>query len=277
MTEELWENGLRDVMAGTAGTARVAAPPTDVILRKGRSSARLRTGLTGSRLLGVVAAAVIAGTSLASGSGAASGSGSVAPGAAATSAGLPQAADAVVTMGSASAKTKVVLYEDYRCPPCKELNAGLGAVLRQDVASGKIQIQYRPTDLIDRHDRGRGSVVAGNAVLCAADRGKFDAYRDAVYAHQPPDAVDNYKAPAQLIAIARGIPGLDTPAFEKCVDDQPYATAISRNFDTAVNSVHCGGVPCLNADGQQWQGGGMEGRSLGAVVGTWLSQIIASH
>jgi protein-disulfide isomerase len=263
-------------MTGTAGTARVAAPPTDVILRKGRSSLRLRNGLTGSGVLGVVAAAVIAGTTLVTGSG----PGAVSPGAATTSARLPQAADAVVTMGSASAKTKVVLYEDYRCPMCKELNTGLGAALQQDVAAGKIQIQYRPTDLIDRNDkvRGKGSVVAGNAVLCAADRGKFDAYRTAVYAYQPVETVDSFKSPAQLIEIARGIPGLDTPAFEKCVNDQPYATAISRNFDTAINTLQCQGMPCVNADGQQWRGPGLQGqKSLGAIVDDWLSQIIASH
>lgn len=264
MTEESWENGLREVIAGTAVGARVAAAPTDAILRRGRSSVRWRNGLTGSGVLGVVAAAVLMGTSLGTGST----GGSPRPAA---------AADAVVTMGSASAKTKVVLYEDYRCPACKELNAGLDAVLQRDAAAGKIQIEYRPTDLIDRNDtvRGTGSVVAGNAVLCAGAQGHFYAYRDAVYSHQPVGSADSFQSPAQLIDIARAIPGLDTPAFEKCVDDQPYAAGISRNFDTAVNTVHCPGVPCVTADGKQWSGPAAQGQDLGAAVDTWLSQVIA--
>ena len=264
MTEESWENGLREVMTGTAGAARVAAPPTDTILRKGRSSLRWRNGLTGSGVLGVVAAAVMVGTSL--GVGSAGGSAS------------PAAADAVVTVGPASAKTKVVLYEDYRCPVCKEFNASLDSVLQQDAAAGKIQIEYRPTDLIDRNDtvRGTGSVMAGNAVLCAAEHGAFYAYRDAVYAHQPVEAADSFQSSAQLIDIARAVPGLDTPAFEKCVDDQPYAAGIKHNFDTAINTVHCPGVPCVDAGGKQWSGPVVQGEDLAATVNTWLSQIIAS-
>ena len=272
MSDEMWENGLRDVMTGTAVAARVAAPPTDVILRKGRSSQRRRNGLAASGVLGVVAAAVIAGTSL-------TGGGSAAPAAATTSAPVPHAADAVVTMGPASAKTKVVLYEDYRCPMCKLLNAGIEPTLRQDAAAGKIQIQYRPMDLIDRNDkvRGTGSVVAGNAVLCAANQGAFYAFRDAVYAHQTSEATDPFASPAQLVEIARQVPGLDSSAFKKCVDDLPYAAAVSRNFDTAINTLHCGGVPCLFADGQQWRGAGLTTQNFGAVVAQWLSGIIASH
>ncbi|MEY9857598.1 protein-disulfide isomerase [Catenulispora sp. GAS73] len=265
MTEDSWENGLREVMTGTAVAARVAAPPTDVILRKGRSSLRWRNGLTGSGVLGVVAAAVLVGTSL----GVGSARGPAQP---------AVAADAVVTMGPASAKTKVVLYEDYRCPVCKDLEAGLGSVLQQDAAAGKIQIEYRPTDLIDRNDtvRGTGSVAAGNAVLCAAEHGDFYAYRDAVYAHQPLGAADASQSPAQLIDIARVVPGLDTLAFEKCVDDQPYAAGIKHNFDTAINTVHCPGVPCFEAAGKQWSGPLVPGQDLAATVNTWLSQIIAS-
>ena len=265
MTEESWENGLREVMTGTAVAARVAAPPTDAILRKGRSSLRWRNGLTGSGVLGVVAAAVLVGTSLGVGS-------------AGSSAQSAVAADAVVTMGPASAKTKVVLYEDYRCPVCKELSAGLDSVLQQDAAAGKIQIEYRPTNLIDRNDAGHGtgSVAAGNAVLCAAELGDFYAYRAAVYAGQPVGAPDSSQSPAQLITIARAVPGLDTPAFEKCVDDQPYAAGIKHNFDTAINTVHCPGVPCVEAAGKQWRGPAVQGQDLAAAVNTWLSQIIAA-
>lgn len=264
MTEQSWENGLREVMSGTAGAARVAAPPTDTILRKGRSSLRWRNGLTGSGVLGVVAAAVLVGTSLGAGS--------------AGGPAQPAAADAVVTMGPASAKTKVVLYEDYRCPVCRELNTGLDSVLQQDAAAGKIQIEYRPTDLIDRNGavRGTGSLAAGNAVLCAAEHGDFYAYRDAVYANQPVGTAESFQAPAQLIDIARTVPGLDTQAFEKCVDDQPYATGIKRNFDTAINTAHCPGVPCVEAAGRQWSGPVGQGGDLGVTVTTWLSQIIAS-
>lgn len=271
MTDEMWENGLREVMSGTAGTARVAAPPTETILRKGRSSLRLRNGLAGSGALGIVAAAVVVGMTL--------GGGSVQqPIAGSGSARLPQAADAVVTVGPASAKTKVVLYEDYRCPVCKEVNGAISATLERAAAAGTIQVQYRPTNLIDRDlpDGGNGSLVAGNAVHCAADHGDFSAYRTAVYANQPSEQNDTFQSPQQLIALARTIPGLDTPAFEKCVNDQPYAAAIGRNYDTAMNTEHCAGMPCLIVDGQQWTSQGSTNQGSGVAVETWLTQKIAA-
>lgn len=113
--------------------------------------------------------------------------------------------------------------------------------------------------------------------MCAGDQGHFYAYRDAVYAHQPAEATDFFQSPARLIQIAREIPGLDTPAFEKCVDDQPYAAAISRNYDTAANTAHCQGMPCVNADGRQWTNSVLQGQSLGAAADKWLNQIIMSH
>ena len=264
MTDEVWENGLREVMTGTAGAARVMTAPTDAIMRRGRSSLRWRNGLAGSAVIGLFAAAVIVGTSF--GSGAADGS---SPGA------RPAMADAVVTMGSATAKTKVVVYDDYRCPPCRQIDAAIGPKLRQEADSGQVQVEYRPVDLIDREDApgGTGSVVAGNAVQCAAEQGDFYVYRAAVFAHQPATtAADPFASPAQLVAIAQAIPGLVTAAFVKCVEDLPYAAAIKRNYDTAINTERCGGVPCIRVNGEQWVN-----QAEGKGFDSWLMQRIAAN
>ncbi|MEY9927125.1 protein-disulfide isomerase [Catenulispora sp. GP43] len=270
MTDEAWEweSGLREVMTGTATAARVAAPPTEAILRRGRSSLRRRNGLAGSGVLGVVAAAVIAGTSL--GAGSADGQG--------PQAGVVGAGAAVVTLGPASAKTKVVVYDDYRCPPCRQADSGTSAFLEQEADSGRIQVEYRPVNLIDRSGvtPGSGSLAAGNAVQCAAAQGDFSAYRGAVFANQPPETVDAFTA-STLIAIARKIPGLDTAAFEKCVDDQPFAAAINLNYDSAFTTLHCEGVPCITVDGKQWTGGVPAGGDLGKTVDDWLVREIAPH
>ena len=169
----------------------------------------------------------------------------------------------------------MVVYDDYRCPPCKLADAGTSAYLEQEAGAGRIQVEYRPVDLIDRNatTAGKGSLAAGNAVQCAADHGGFSAYRAAVFAHQPQESADAYTA-AMLIDIARAIPGLDTAAFEKCVEDQPYAAAISRNYNSAVTTVHCAGIPCITVDGQLWSGFVPQGADLGKVVNDWLVQKI---
>lgn len=263
MTDEVWENGLREVMTGTADAARVMTAPTDAIVRRGRSSLRWRNGLAGSAVIGLLAAAVVVGTTF--GSGAADGS---SPGA------RPAVVDAVVTMGSATAKTKVVVYDDYRCPPCWQEAAAIGPKLRQEADSGQVQVEYRPVDLIDRGAvGGTGSVVAGNAVQCAAEQGDFYAYRAAVFAHQPATTADDpFASPTQLVAIAQAIPGLVTAAFVKCVEDLPYAAAIKRNYETAINTERCGGVPCVSVDGEQWVY-----QAEGKGFNSWLMQRIAAN
>jgi hypothetical protein len=45
---------------------------------------------------------------------------------------------------------------------------------------------------------------------------------------------------------------LVTAEFVKCVDGLPYAAAIKRNYDAAMDTARCVGVPCISVDGRQW-------------------------
>ncbi|NUR59630.1 MAG: thioredoxin domain-containing protein [Catenulispora sp.] len=271
MTDQQWEEGLREVMSGTAEGARIGTAPTDVIVRRGRSSARWRHGMAATGLAGVVAVAVVAGTSLGSSGGGAvspiwkspdasattSPSASASPSASITS--QPVVADsAVVVMGSSTAKTKVQIYDDYRCPACKSINDAIGNSLKHAAESGSIQIEYFPVNLIDRNTEsgGNGSVAAGNAVQCAAEAGRFFSYRDALFAHQPGEYDDVYGVPSKLIEVAQAIPGLDTAVFENCVKGEPYAAGVVQNYDHLVNDLHGAGAPTIFIDGKQWNPGG---------------------
>ena len=202
MTDEAWENGLREVMAGAAGSTRVAPPPTEAILRGGRSWLRLRNGLTGSGVLGMVAAAVIVGTSLRRRRDCRfrpAGRHDVHLGAAAAGAGRSGHPRAGIGEDEGGRLRGLPL------PAVPGRRSWTSAYLTQEADSGKIQVEYRAVNLIDRNGQtpGSGSTAAGNAVQCAANRGDFSAYRSAVYAHQPQEKLDAFTSSALLITIAR--------------------------------------------------------------------------
>ena len=109
---------------------------------------------------------------------------------------------------------------------------------------------FHPVALIDANDPGSsGSLVSGAASVCAATAGKFDEYHDALYANQPDESDDSYSTTAKLIAVAKQVPGLDTPAFESCVTAGTYKGLVQQNM-ADFNTLKLGGTPTLMLEGK---------------------------
>lgn len=218
MIDQEWEAGLRESISEVAGATRVVPPPTDAIVRRGRHSVRRRNALFGSGAVLVAAAVIAAGTLWGHGFRGTSDADAAAP-----------SPGAAVAMGPADAKVVVRVYDDYLCPTCRILNSLIGPTLEARVAAGEIRVEYRAVDQMDEVFGGDGSLRAGNAAQCAADSGKFFAYRDALLADQPGVQNDTYAEDGVLFYVAGTIPGLDTKAFERCVASQPYSAEIRKN------------------------------------------------
>ena len=60
------------------------------------------------------------------------------------------------------------------------------------------------------------------------------------------------------------------------MDDQPYAPAISSNYNRAFTTAHCTGVPCISVDGQLWTGSIPVGADVGRIINAWLVQKISA-
>jgi protein-disulfide isomerase len=150
-------------------------------------------------------------------------------------------------------KVKVTIYEDYRCPSCKAVHDQIQPVISAKLGTGAIQVEYHAVDLVDHNSGGKGSLAAGNAASCAFQAAKFQPYRDALFAAQPADeATDAFADPDKLIGIAKTIPGLDSPGFEDCVKNQPYAGSIEDTYTAQVASNKLLGVPSVFINGTQW-------------------------
>lgn len=252
MTAGDWEEGLRGAISDAAGATLVMAPPTETIVGRGRASVRRRNAAawSGGVVAAVTATVIVAG--LANGNVA---GGASTPGASA-SPGTSKAVhggdgQAVVVMGKSTAKATVVVFDDYRCEACKELNDVVGPVLEQEVAAGQVRVEYRPVDLMDGFG-GQGSVVAGNAVQCAAESGHFYAFRDALFRSQPSERNDAYGTPQAMINLARTIGGLDSKSFEDCVRAEPYAGGVRDNYSQLSNAMKIGFVPYVKIGAHEW-------------------------
>lgn len=142
-----------------------------------------------------------------------------------------------------NAKTTLTIYEDFRCPFCKQAESMFNAIYSADAQAGKIKVQFHIVNLIDTNDGGTGSIQAGNAAACAQDVGnaKFKPYHDLLYANQPDESNDAFSDNSTLISFAKQVPGLDSPSFESCVDSGKYQPWVKKNYD-ALSAAEGGNV-----------------------------------
>jgi len=142
-----------------------------------------------------------------------------------------------------NAKVTLTVYEDFRCPYCKEAETMFNSIYSADAEAGKIKVQYHVVNLIDQNDGGTGSIQAGNAAACAQNVGnaKFKAYHDVLYANQPDETDDAYSSNSTLISYAKQVSGLDSSSFESCVNSGKYQPWVKKNYD-ALKTAEGGSV-----------------------------------
>lgn len=152
-------------------------------------------------------------------------------------------------------KVTITVYEDYRCPVCKMFHDQVQPTISAALAAGTVKIEYHAVNLIDYNAGGKGSLLAANAASCAAKAAKaakFQLYRDALFAAQPPESDDRFARPDKLISIAQSVPGLDSAAFEGCVREQPFAGSIQSTYDATFGAGKFVGTPTIFLNGAQW-------------------------
>ena len=152
-----------------------------------------------------------------------------------------------------NAKVTLVIYEDFRCPFCKEAESMFEPIYKAYAADGRIKVEYHLVNLIDRNLGGTGSIRSGNAGACAQGAGKFPEFHDVLYANQPDENDDAFGSNATLIDLAKKVPGLVTAPFESCVNGDTHGSWVVRNFD-ALNTLLKGSpaTPYYGIDGTQF-------------------------
>jgi protein-disulfide isomerase len=123
--------------------------------------------------------------------------------------------------GAADAKIVLVEFSDYECPYCKRHATQVGPQLhREFVESGRIRHVFVNNPL-ENHPNAR--FLAGSAI-CA---GKQDAY----WKMSARIFSSTLKTRTEMTSLAAEL-GLDSKAFEKCLDGPDLSTTIDRDLQT---------------------------------------------
>jgi len=136
-----------------------------------------------------------------------------------------------------TAKVRVDMYEDFRCPNCRNFEAVNNTYVNSLVRAGKIEAVYHPMHFI-----APDSQLTAAAAACAADQGKFLEMHTALYVNQPTtaQAAENsaYWTNAQLILLGHSI-GITSKAFDTCINSGKYMNwANNINDDAASKNIN---------------------------------------
>ena len=92
-----------------------------------------------------------------------------------------------VLVGKADASKSMVLFEDPQCPYCRKFEEVNGPLITAASDAGELAVEYRMRCFL-----GPESVRADNALSLAAEVGRFDELRKALFAAQPPEGTGGF-------------------------------------------------------------------------------------
>jgi protein-disulfide isomerase len=95
--------------------------------------------------------------------------------------------DGGVLVGKAEASKGMVLFEDPQCPYCRLFEELNGPFIARAAEAGRLAVEYRMRCFL-----GPESVRADNALALAAEVGRFDELRRALFAAQPQEGTGGF-------------------------------------------------------------------------------------
>ena len=140
--------------------------------------------------------------------------------------------DGLVAGGSGLVMVDV--YTDYECAGCKTFQSTAFATLTSMIAKNQITLVYHPVAMLDKLTKTQYSTRSADSAACAADRGAFLPYTQALFANQP-KAQTAGLSDDDLVQLA-GRVGIIDPKFAQCVRAQKYKGWVGH--ETSLASAH---------------------------------------
>jgi protein-disulfide isomerase len=145
------------------------------------------------------------------------------------------AAAAGATPPAGAKPVSVEVYEDFQCPICRSFEEQSGDLLRQQVASGAIEITYRPFSFLDGQSQNKYSSRSTSAALCVLDKGGVKDYvkvHDYLYANQPEERT----AGPTNAELAKAFDGLGITGVDSCIKTEKFVPWVKKARETASDS-----------------------------------------
>ena len=133
-------------------------------------------------------------------------------------------AEGFPSLGPEDAPIVIVEFSDFQCPFCKRFH---DETFQQLLAAypNQIRFVYRHLPLTSIHPE---AFPAAEASMCANEQNAFWQYHDQIFARQDQLSRDLY------LQIAGDL-GLDSVAFEDCLNNRKYENVVQTDLDFAVN------------------------------------------
>lgn len=137
------------------------------------------------------------------------------------------------TMGAEDAPLTLIEFSDYQCPYCaRHVDNTLPELKEKYVNTGKVKYVFMDFPLRNHTLAPKAS----EAAHCAGEQDKYWEMHDQLFANRSKLQVDDLKAHAATI-------GLDTGAFNECLDSDKYALTVRKHFQIGNDKVNVTGTP----------------------------------
>lgn len=161
-----------------------------------------------------------------------------------------------VTIGKKDAPHSIVIYEDFLCPFCRQLESATRGDLESLAADGKVFVEYRPFDLLSQGTGSDYPIRAAGAFSIVLDKSGPEIakkFHDLLYENQPSEQNPDVVTDADLVALAvkAGASEGDVKAAIEAGEGADWVTKATKEaHDSGVSST-----PTVLLDGQVFQDG----------------------
>ena len=152
------------------------------------------------------------------------------------------------TLGSPNAKVKILVFEDFQCPICKEFTNSVEPQLDAStyITSGQVSYTFMQFPFIDDNSLTKESHQASNASMCALEQGRFWDYHDILFANQGTENGGSFNN-KRLQAFAESL-GLNMTQFNQCFNADKFSAEIEADYQQGV-SMGVTGTPTVFVNG----------------------------
>lgn len=147
-------------------------------------------------------------------------------------------------------EVEVVVYEDYQCPFCRDLEEESGELLRELAAGTDASLVRRPVAILDRASDGYSSrAAAAAACVGEVDPDALEAWGAQVFAEQP--AEGGTGLPDERLVEIASEAGVDVG---QCVEEGRYLDWATATTEAAAAELDRLSTPTVLVDGERVTG-----------------------
>lgn len=158
------------------------------------------------------------------------------------------ASDTSLNMGDPKAAVKIVVYEDFLCPFCRELEASTRDYLKENADKGKVYVEYRPINLLREYAYSAKALNAWAAVLKHGTPAEALKLHNILFDNQPYEQASGQVTDAQIADWVKAAAGDNSDVADAMkTQDTAFFDATRREMaDAKVTST-----PTVFVNGQE--------------------------